>query len=123
MRDVTYQHLAGVHVWARDRADRQAEADRGGLPKGDHNNALVDLWERAQVGYERVIVEHNKGTSDLRLYDNIEAGTIRGDFAERFEPQETTSNQYAGERYDVKVQIAVPPPSDYGSDPNSIFRH
>lgn len=123
MRDVTYQHLAGVHVWARDRADRQAEADRGGLPKGDHNNALIDLWERSQVGYDRLIVEHNEGTSDLRLYDGIEAGTIRGDFAEGFDPTETTDRQYAGERYDVKIQVAVPPASDYGSDPNSIFCH
>lgn len=125
-REVKYRAVAGAHVWPDDRADRQDEADRAGLPLGDANNALKQLFELAAVGDQRVLIGHNEAESAadqiaLEQYSAIEAVALDPKWASSWRPHKNSGPQYEGEKYDLMISYTAEDPDDY-VDPTP-YRH
>lgn len=128
-RQLSYYGVAGAHVWPDDRAGRQTEADRGGLPVGDTNNNLKQLFELACTGDQQVVIAHNDAASaadplEIEEYsDGLEAAYLDPDFASVWSPQEgSRSMQHAGEKYDLTIPYTVADPDGYTFDVTP-YRH
>lgn len=127
MREIEYIAVAGVHVWPDDRASRTAEADRGGLPEGDANNAWYHVWDKVGVDDNYLLIGHGDGTSGLgstifgtNPTESFEVAWPETEWLDQFAPQEDTDDQYAGERYRLVLPCAVSDPEDSTSE---HYRH
>lgn len=123
-----YIGVAGVHVFPDDRASRSTEADRGGLPTNDRNNALWDLWRHANFGDRKVLVGHHAGTDGLSKElsssaEQLNIAKIHGEWQSSFDPQGQTDRQHAGEKYDLSVKFAIADDGAYDTSNVSIYKH
>lgn len=121
--------VAGVHTFRYDRASRSEEANRGGVPVGDVNNSLEELWDEAFGSDAKIIVsfeEADGGLDDFRAVSpGAKLNTARlatDDFAEMYAPHREQDNQYAGERYDLRIPLAIDDPEDYEGTVK-VYRH
>lgn len=129
-RPIRYVQVAGAHVWADDRASRSAAADRAGLPDGDNNNALIDLWEHVNFDDRDVIVVHEEGhgsgrgelDSGFDAGEKISVGRV-DDVEGNFKPQDDQNREYAGEQYDLEIMIAEPIESAYDTANIEQYQH
>jgi hypothetical protein len=127
IRRMEYIGVAGVHVWEVDRADRSAEASRGGVPTDDANNALWCLWRNAAYDDRKMLVAVNAGDGDLSTElsstgEQLNVGKLSGEFRSMFKPQEMTDREHAGEKYDLQIPMAIADPDSYSSNV-SAYRH
>jgi len=127
VRPMQYIGVAGVHVWEVDRADRSAEAARGGVPVGDANNALWYLWRESAYGDRKLLVAMNAGDGDLSTElsstgEQLNVGKLTGEFNDAFKPQDGTDREHAGEKYDLEIPVAIADPGSYSSNV-SVYRH
>jgi len=126
-RDIQYIGVAGAHIWPDDRASRSEEAARAGLPVGDRNNALHDIWERVSYGDRRVLIVHNEGDQGLDAPFDISGVTevvrVRDEFAKMFQPQAQTDREHAGEKYDITIPVALASLDSYNTANVSPWEH
>lgn len=128
VRTVDYIAVPGVHVWPDDRASRSAEANRGGLPDGDRNNAMKYLFDKSGFDDDYVIVGHGDGEAALGstvqasdvTTDTFETARLSREFLSTFEPQDGTDREHDGERYDVSIEYGANLPDDAST---SAYRH
>jgi hypothetical protein len=123
-KPIRYLNVPGAVVWPDDRADRSAEADRAGLPTGDANNALYDLWRHSVGDDKHVVVGHGDGESSLGStvgvnvpLESFESARTLLDWADMWAPQNDEQfDQHSGERYDLTIQYAASRPEDVPSE-------
>jgi len=131
VRQIQYIGVAGVHIWpyAYDRQDRQTEADRGGLPLNDWNNALWDLWQEGAYSDYKILATFNNADTGLGAELNtltdgsMQIGALTGEFASSFAPQEQTDREHAGEKYDITIPLAMAPTDDYPIGVSDEYEH
>lgn len=130
MRPLRYLAVAGVHVWPNDRAGKQAEADRGGVPLNDDGNALEYLWREGKLGRRWIVVGHGDGEEPLAstvtsagtaTTSSFDAGRLTTEWSKMWAPQDDQEfDQHAGERYDLQIQLAMADPDAIQGD---SYRH
>lgn len=126
IRPHIYLRLVSPHVFPYDRADRSELYQAAGLPKGDHNNALQDFWEKSfQTHEQRVIVQENEGESDLAFDGSGSKPLTVGGIEEvsKFNPPEDTKLDFALESYTPRnLKIGGEPYEKYDSN-RTPYRH
>lgn len=125
MRRRRYYDILSPHVYPHDRADRAALADDAGLPTGDHNNALFDLWRQRYASTEqRIVVQENAGESDLELATSskpISVGYVAN--MDKFWPEGDTEHNWPGEAYGLSVVLGLEPFRKYNTNNVTPYRH
>lgn len=119
-KPIQYIGVPGAVIWPDDRADRTVEADRAGLPTGDANDALYDLWRHSVGDDKHVVIGHGDGEAQLgstvgsnKATASFDSARILLDWADMWHPQDDQRfDQHEGERYDLAIQYAAARPED-----------
>lgn len=134
VRTLQYVQVAGVHVWAHDRAGRSSQSDLGGVPGGDNNNALIDFWDGAMHADRDIIIAHHRGPAPgkcqldagMTTGHALSVGRLTGPLEERFAPHEDTDRsptKHPDEQYDLSIELAEASPDAFDSATATPYRH
>ena len=84
----------------------------------------LKFWRLAQIGSEqRIIIHQDDDGSDLALSPSTKKHNVANlHNMPTFNPPSDTDRQYANERYDMIIRIALEAPEKYDNE-DQIYRH